>query len=234
MSSAFDKLNLRPGERRLVIAVGIVVFIIINAIFVWPHFGDWTKLKNRRKAAEDTLFKYRQEIDRLPAYQRQFTELEKAGGTVASEEQALKLSSTLYNQAALSGVGINNYVETRQSSGGAKPNQFFEEKGGVLNITAEEKSLVDFLYNLGSGGSLIRVRSMTLNTDPARQKLQGNLTMVASYQRKAPPKVAPAPASAAKPAAPAAARPTNAAGRAASPFARMTNAPAKTNLPPKK
>ena len=46
--SLFDKLNLRPNERRLVIIVLIVVFIILNFIFVWPRFGDWGKIKARR------------------------------------------------------------------------------------------------------------------------------------------------------------------------------------------
>jgi hypothetical protein len=235
MTSLFDKLNLRPGERRLVIAVAIVVFIIINAIFVWPHFGDWNKLKNRRVAAERTLFQYKQEMDNMPTNQIKFANLEKAGQTVNSEEQAIKLSSTIYNQAALSGVAINNYVEQRQTSVSPKPNQFFDEKGGTVSVTAEEKSLVDFLYNLGMGGSLIRVRSMVLSTDvPARQKLQGSLQMVASYARKAPPKVTPA-AAPVRTNAPTM-RPVSPGTKPASPFSRTSNAPAalKTNSPPKK
>jgi len=237
MTSLFDKLNLRPGERRLVIAVAIVVFIIINAIFVWPHFGDWNKLKNRRVAAERTLFQYKQEMDKMPGNQTKFNNLEKAGQTVNSEEQAIKLSSTIYNQAALSGVAINNYVELRQSTS-TKPNQFFDEKGGTVSVSGEEKSLVDFLYNLGMGGSLIRVRSMTLGTDvPARQKLQGTLTMVASYTRKAPPKPAPAPAPARTNAPTMRPVSTGTTGtKPTSPFARMSNAPAasKTNSSQKK
>jgi len=235
MSSVFDKLNLRPGERRLVIAVAIVVFIIINAIFVWPHFGDWNKLKNRRVAAERTLFQYKQEMDKMPGNQTKFSNLEKAGQTVNSEEQAIKLSSTIYNQAALSGVAINGYVELRQSATSTKPNQFFDEKGGTVSVAAEEKSLVDFLYNLGMGGSLIRVRSMTLGTDvPARQKLQGSLQMVASYARKAPPKAAPA-AAPVRTNAPTM-RPVSTGTKPTSPFSRTSNAPGalKTNPPSKK
>ena len=90
----------------------------------------------------------------------------------------------------------------------------------------EEKSLVDFLYSLGVGGSLIRVRSMTLSPDPVRQKLQGSLTLVASYAKKAPPKIA-APV-----AAPAAVRATNSGLKPSSPF--KTNAPTKAPAPTKK
>jgi Tfp pilus assembly protein PilO len=237
VNSIFDKLNLRPNERRLVIGVAIVVFIILNWIFVWPEFGEWGRLQKRQREADDLLRRYRAEVQNTAQYQKTLNELEKAGATVASEEQALKLSTTIYNQAALSGVTPNNYNEIRQtSSGPGKGNQFFEEKAANVNITGDEKALVDFLYNLGVGGSLIRVRSMSLSPDQPRYKLQGNLQVVASYARKAPPKAAPA-ATPPKTNAPAAAgantRSTTATPKPISPFTN-TNAPGKTNLPTKK
>ncbi len=230
MSSVFDKLNLRPNERRLVIIVAIVVFILLNAFFVWPHFGDWGKLQKRQKLAGDLLTAFQDEIRKAPQYEAQLKNLREAGASVASEEQALKLSTTINNQSALSGVQINRYTPVRQTSTTVtKTNQFFEEQSGVVNITAEEKSLVDFLYNLGVGGSLIRVRSMNLSPDPQRQKLQGDITVVASYAKRAPAR--PAGAAAAAPGrtnAPAAAtaRSTNSPARPSSPFTR-TNAPTR-------
>ncbi len=74
---------------------------------------------------------------------------------------------------------------------------------------------------------------MTLNPDPPRNKLQGNLTLVASYAKKAPARsAAPAATTGAKP-APATTTP---AAKPASPFAKpnATNAPAKPNTPAKK
>ena len=79
MSSFFDKLNLRPGERRLVIIVAIVVFILLNAFFVWPHFGDWGKLQKRQQLADALLKTYQAEVDKTSLYQRQLAELEKQG-----------------------------------------------------------------------------------------------------------------------------------------------------------
>lgn len=228
--SLFDKLNLRPNERRLVIIVLIVVFIILNFIFVWPRFGDWGKIKARRTIADGLIAQYDRETANTKNYQLKMKDLETQGAAVASEEQAMKLSTTVNNQAALSGVQVNKYDAVRQTamSSGSRTNQFFEEQGGVLNFVAEEKALVDFLHSLGTGGSLIRVRSMTLNPDPPRHKLQGNLTLVASYAKKAPAKsVAPAPAAGAKPA------PSTSAAKPASPFAKP-NAPAPTNSPTKK
>ena len=226
--SLFDKLNLRPNERRLVIIVLIVVFIILNFIFVWPRFKDWGKIKARRTIAEQQIAQFDRETANTPGYQMRMKDLETQGAAVASEEQAMKLSTTLNNQAALSGVQVNNYVAVRQTlmSIGGKTNQFFEEQSGVLTFVAEEKALVDFLYSLGTGGSLIRVRSMTLNPDPPRHKLQGSITLVASYAKKAPARsAAPAP----KPASAG----TASAAKPASPFAK-TNAPSKTNPPAKK
>jgi Tfp pilus assembly protein PilO len=228
LKSVFDKLNLRPGERRLVIIVMIVVFIVLNFIFVWPHFGDWGKIKARRTIAENLIRQYQREIANTPLYQAQLKDLEKQGATVQSEAQALTLSTEVQNQAALSGVQVNRYDPVRQTavSIGGKTNQFFEEQSGIINVTTEEKSLVDFLFNLGNGRSLIRVRSFTLNPDPPRHKLQGNVTLVASYQKKAPPKVAPPVAP------PPAARSTNPPGRSASPFpAAPTNAAVKSKAP---
>ena len=222
--SLFDKLNLRPNERRLVIIVLIVVFIILNFIFVWPRFGDWGKIKARRTIAEGQIAQFERETANTKNYQLKMKDLETQGAAVASEEQAVKLSTTVQNQAALSGVQVNRYDPVRATSMsiGGKTNQFFEEQSGILNVVAEEKALVDFLYSLGTGGSLI----MTLNPEPGRNMLLGNLTLVASYANKAPPRAA---APAAKPAA----ATTTPAVKPASPFAK-TNAPAKTNTPAKK
>ena len=231
MKSFFDKLNLRPNERRLVIIVAIIVFNILNAIFVWPHFGDWGRLQKRQRESTTLLTAYEDEIRRTPQYQVQMDQLEKAGASVASEEQALKLSTTVNNQALLSGVQVNRYVSGRPTTS-TKPNLFFEEQTGLIEVIAEEKALVDFLYNLGVGGSLIRVRSMTLNPDAVRQKLQGNITLVASYAKKAPPKAVATAVPARTNAPVASPRSTNSPARSGSPFGRTnTNTPAKTNAP---
>ena len=36
--------QLRPLERRLVVGVAVVLLIVLNAAFIWPHFADWGKL----------------------------------------------------------------------------------------------------------------------------------------------------------------------------------------------
>ena len=244
MSSLFDRLNLKAGERRLVIFVAIAVFVLLNAFFVWPRFSDWGKLQKRKREAEALLKAFQDEIANTPRYQKQFADLQRAGASVASAEQASKMQSTVQNQAALSGVQVNTYSSERPGTAStAKPNQFFEEQRGRITVTTEEKALVDFLYNLGIGGSMIRVRSMNLNTDPPKHKLIGNMELVASYAKQAParPTGATAP-STGRPATPAPAAntrstsSTNNAARSGFAAARSNNnaAAGNTNAPTKK
>jgi hypothetical protein len=64
-------------------------------------------------------------------------------------------------------------------------NQFFIEKSQNFSVQGGEKQLVDFLYNLGSGESLIRVRDLGIRPEPAHHELVGTVKLVASYQKKA-------------------------------------------------
>ena len=43
--------QLRPLERRLAVGVLVVLFLVLNFVFVWPHFSDWSRLRIRLDAA---------------------------------------------------------------------------------------------------------------------------------------------------------------------------------------
>jgi len=60
---------------------------------------------------------------------------------------------------------------------------FFVEQVQNINVVATEAQLVDFLYKLGSGSSMIRVRDLELQPDVPRQHLNANIRLVASYQK---------------------------------------------------
>ncbi|MCI0746104.1 MAG: hypothetical protein L0Y58_11925 [Verrucomicrobia subdivision 3 bacterium] len=213
MTSILDKLNLTPQERRLVVFVSLAVFVVLNIWLVWPEFGRVAFWEQKRKGAITTLNRFNAEVKRKSEYQAQLEKLQEQGGYIATDEQALALSKDVANQAALSGVVVNRYDPAPRATSG-RTNAFFEEQGLVITVTTGEKELVDFLYNLGARG-LIRVKSMSLSPDPTRMKLQGSITLVQSFQKKPPPKVA----------APAAAKATNQP-------AKPPGAPAKTNAPP--
>ena len=226
--SLFDKLNLRPQERRLVVVVGLVVFFVLNLWLVWPEFGEWSKQKKKKGELEGLLLRFQNEIKKGPEYKKQLDDLERQGQAVLSEEQAVDLQKVVYSQAALVGIFPSGYEPGSKASTG-RTNQFFEEQSGTITVSTEEKPLVDFLYNLGAGNSLIRVRSMNLIPDPTRMKLAGTITLVASYQKKAPPK--PAPVAAKTNAAPV--RTTN-APKAGSIFTKTNSANKAGPTPPKK
>ena len=185
MTTILDKLNLRPGERRLVIGAAVVVLGFLYFWFVYPQFAEWDKLRKKRLDLEMTLDRYQREINRTSEYQKGLAELKKRGNVVDAEKQALEMQRTITSQAAMTGVSLNGYTPGRgQATSGGKTNAFFEEQTGTITFVSEESALVNFLYALSSGESLIRVSSMTINPDPTRMKLMGNITLVASYPKR--------------------------------------------------
>ena len=229
MNSLFAKLNLQPQERRLVVAVGLIVFVVLNFLFIWPHFGDWKKLKKQQGDQEMNIARYQRLLDQVTTLKKDLTKLESQGGQVATEAQALALQDNVYSQAILSGVLISSYTPLRSSSG-ARTNQFFEEQSGTINFTSGESELVEFLYSLSSGSSLTRVLSMTLQPDKDHLKLSGTMTLVASYQRTTPLKTAAASGTASKTNAPAAkaTSPLSGAGKTNKPPVKSSGKPAAT------
>jgi len=173
--------QLRPLERRLLVAVLVAVFLVLNYVFIWPHFSDWSNLRNRLDDARGKLTLYRTTITDQPKYETLVKKMEGEGGTVAPEDQAINFLRTIQAQSARSGVGIVNM--SRQMT---HTNEFFVELTQNLNVIADDKQLVDFLYKLGSDASMIRVRTLELQPDPAHQHLNAQIELIASYQKAGP------------------------------------------------
>src|SRR5208283_2614300 len=140
--------------------------------------------------------KWQVEINQEPVYRKQITQLESEGQSVPAEDQQNQFSRAIQMQQAQSGVNI-----TSTSKQVVRTNQFFLELTEQISVESGEAQLVDFLYNLGSGSSLIRIRDLALHPNPPRQALSGSVKLVASYQKNPPKKAGPAtkpPASSAK------------------------------------
>ena len=187
MTNPLDRLNLRPFEKRLVVGVAAVLFIVLNAWFVFPHFSDLGQAQDQRADALKKIERWQVEINQEPAYRRQIRELESEGQSVPAEDQQNQFSRAIQMQQAQSGVNI-----TSTSKQTVRTNQFFLELAEQVSVEAGEQQLVDFLFNLGSGNSLIRVRDLALHPNPPRQQLSANVKLVASYQKNPPKKAAPA------------------------------------------
>ena len=172
--------QLRPLERRFAVGVLVVLFLVLNWVFIWPHFSDWGNLKARRKIAHDKLQLYQTAIAQTDTYQKQVNSLQSQGEFVAPEDQAINMKQTITLQANACGVGIVNYSGSIVHS-----NQFFMEQVQNITAIADDKQLVDFLYKLGSGASMTRVIDLVLQPDSPRQHLNANIRLVASYQKNA-------------------------------------------------
>jgi len=185
MSAPPEKLNLRTGEKRLLVAIGIVLFIVLNVLFVWPKFGEFGRVRARTDKVRQEIKKFQTEIDRAPGYQKILKEMEGQGSRIVKEEQSLRLLQTVQSQALASGVKINSSQESSRSFNVAT-NAFFDEQSIVVSYDSGYQQLINFLVGLAEHESMIRVRQMDVKPDPSRQRLQGNLTLVASYQKSRP------------------------------------------------
>jgi Tfp pilus assembly protein PilO len=173
--------HLRPLERRLAVGVAVILILVLNYVFVWPHFSDWGKLRRREDDARRKLAAYQAAIEQTSGYQAQVKTLEGQGEIVAPEEQAINFMRTINEQSKDSGATIVNYSRSTMVT-----NQFFMEQIQNVNAIATDEQLVDFLYKLGSGASMVRVADLELQPDAPHQHLNANIRLVASYQKSAP------------------------------------------------
>lgn len=179
--------NLKSFEKRLVVGVGVLFFIVLNFLFVFPHFSDLSAAHERMAEAQRKLARYENELAQTNTYVAGLRELERENSDVPPEEQSLQFANTINAQGGQSGVHIlsGSHINTQT-------NQFFLEKSQSISVQAGEQQLVDFLYNLGSGNSQIRVRDLSIRPDAPRQQLLAQVKLIASYQKKFAPRPAPA------------------------------------------
>jgi type II secretory pathway component PulM len=174
--------QLRPLERRLAVGVLVVFILVLNWVFIWPHFSDWSNLRHRLDDARTKLKLYQTTISQTSNYEAQVKGFESQGEFVAPEDQSINFLRTIQSQALASQVQMGNMSHPLTRTNDA----FFVQQIQNINVTAADDELVDFLYKLGSDVSMIRVLDLELQPDPPRQKLNANIKLVASYQRSAP------------------------------------------------
>ena len=199
MNKIFDRLNLRPQERRLVVIVAIVVFVVINFWLVIPMFGEYGKNGQRMNDAQKNVDRYKAEIGKKQLYQKQLNDLQAQGSSIPSEDAALRLYQEVNSQANLTGLGYTSISQVQRGGGsGGKTNAFFDETSVTVSIRTGEKELIDFLNRLTDKDMMIRAKSMNISPElPGRNSLQGSITLVKSFQRKPPVSAkAPGPAAA--------------------------------------
>jgi Tfp pilus assembly protein PilO len=175
--------QLRPFERRMMLGVAVALFIFLNYVFVWPHFGDWGDLNNRYNAASQKLRNYQSAIDQKPTLERQLKQFENEGQFVAPSDQSINFLRAIQQQAGSSGVQILNTSRQITYTNDA----FFIKQVQNINVSATEEQLVKFLYQLGNDPAMIRVSDLELQPDTSHMRLSANVKLVASYQKNPGP-----------------------------------------------
>lgn len=202
MTAWFDKLNLQPQERRLVMVALVVVAVLLNYWLVWPYFKESGEVLKGLDETGRVRARYLAETTKTNDYNRRLRDLQTRGGQIASDDAANQLQQIINREAATAGVQINSIIPSTVSSRGAggQTNQFFDDIQVTVSLSSGEEELVNFLYALGSGDSMVRVRDVSnLRLETSMTRLQATLTLVASVQKKAPaaaarPPVRPGPA----------------------------------------
>jgi len=193
MRTLLDKLNLRPQERRLVVMAVAVLAVVLHFWFVQPYFREWGQVKAELDKAGRTLKTYRAEIARTNEYEAKRLKLEIQGSSLPAEQQAQAniLIGRIQAVADQSKLSVGSMAPLGHSRTG-KTNEFFEEQTISLTVNPSgPQELVDFLYAIGSGDLLVRVKELSVNPDASQTKLMGSMKLVASFQKKTP--AAPAP-----------------------------------------
>lgn len=206
MTKWFDRLNLPPTERRMVLFGLVLLVVLLNYFLVWPYFGEWNKTEKLLKDETTKRSKFMAEISQRQKYEKQLTELKLKGVPgLLDADRVPMMQQTIYAQGGLSGVSITRVTVPPPIRAVGTTNQFFDERLVTVDVNGAEAELVDFLYQLGSGESMMRVRDITnLRPDPSRTRLQATLTLVASFQKENKPAPKAKSATPAVPAAPAA------------------------------
>jgi len=210
--------NLRPFEKRVLVGVATLFFIVLNFLLVIPHFSDWGQVQRRKDDAHRKLDLFIAGTNEVPRLTRMVKDLESEGLAVPPEEQDFQFANAVNSEASRSGVRIIQNGTIKNST-----NQFFIEKSQGITVQAGESQLVQFLYNLGASNSLIRVRDLGLRPEQARHDLIASIQLVASYQKKMPAR--PAAGSRSPASAP---KNSPSSGRPPSPAAKPSNLTTKT------
>jgi hypothetical protein len=175
--------RLNSTERRFVVGVAVVFFLVINIVWVWPHFGDWSETRGRMEGAKRQLVTFETGTNLIPELIKQRDKYMGQGQIVQEENQALDFSRLVMNQTTMFGI-IPQNTSYRREAGAT--NSFFLEQSATMSLDTTEKQLVDFLYSVGAGSnSLIRVKVLSVQPEPQHTRLNTRLTLVASYQKKA-------------------------------------------------
>ena len=237
MSSALDSLNLRPQEKRVIVAIAVVVFVILNLVLVFPHFKDYAKIEAELKKTRQTIATNNAIIakDKDPVHglKKQLEDPEQQQGGVAAFKE-IALLETVTAQARANGFFPQTSAPVKTPVGPAsQSDKFFESQSVRIVVQSAEDALVKFIYDVGNDPAMIRVWELELHPfDNNRYRLNAAITLTANYQKTAAPSSAPAEKAVTKTPAQPSTSPAPKAGARSGPATNTNPAPPRRGLPP--
>src|ERR1035441_1568439 len=147
MNGFLDQLNLTAQERRIVVVIAVVVFVVLNWLLVWSHFGDLAKVRRQLDDTRNTIQKWNKEISNDQAangYKATLHLLERQqGGGIVNQQ--VQLQRSVSDQAIKTGVAVD---EIRPAvSAHPDTNEFYAEQCVKISFESQESQLVSFLVN---------------------------------------------------------------------------------------
>ena len=197
MKNVLDRYNFTSQEKRLVVGIAFVLFVVINIWFVWPHFSDWSDLQEDLRKTRLKLGAAKLEIEKVKGpsgYAANLKRLESEGDAVLPEDQSIQFQISVDRIARQSGVAPTSVGAVADSSDTAASKFFVEKSLNIGYENTEEKALVNFLYNLGTKSSMFRVKDLEIRPSVGQYRLSGRVTIIASYLKDLAKPVAGSPA----------------------------------------
>lgn len=137
--------NLSSLERRFVVGVGVVIFVILNLVFVRPRFQDRILVQSRLVSAEKRLADFNKAITNAAPLEKEIAAFEKQGDAqLPQEDQSAEFIKTIQNAAIQTGVNIVSMQRSQTRTN----DQFFIEQAQNTRLTSKEENLVNFLHLL--------------------------------------------------------------------------------------
>jgi hypothetical protein len=200
MSTFIDNLNLRPQEKRIIVVLGVAAFLVLNLVFVRPHFNDYGKMSRELDDARKSIGEYSAKIaaDENPTngYKVVLRGLlkQEGGSSTNMFSSDIALQKSVSEKAGESKVSVQQYDPVNLVRLGTNAaSQFFESQSIRISVSAREEDLVNFLYNVGNDPAMIRVQELDLHPfDANRYQLKGQITLTADYKKNKETSVKPA------------------------------------------
>ena len=174
-----NMLDVKPGERRAVVAIILSAFVLLNAWWIWsgPAF---LKMSDQKVRYERKVHNNRTLKQDLEKQQQEVATLKEE--TKGYEVEAGEMRRSIRKVALVNEIDV--LPRQHQPREGRKED-FFIEQEFAMDFTVSSTNLVHFLCDMAEKQPLVRVRSMVLGPDNRSdpRNLKVDLTFVASYPK---------------------------------------------------